>query len=67
MLSPLLGPVPTNERHARGLAETAIGEADSIGHDELRGCGLMGVNRHIDESSSQSGSARRLAGPDSVA
>src|SRR5229473_8405167 len=35
-----------DERHARGLAETAIGEADALGFDELRGCGLMGVSRH---------------------
>src|SRR6266852_3816581 len=35
-----------DERHARGLAETAIGEADALGLDELRGCGLMGVSRH---------------------
>src|SRR5260370_38068296 len=37
-----------DEWHAAGLAETAIGEADAIGLDELRGCGLMGVSRHID-------------------
>src|SRR3989442_12521837 len=35
-----------DERHARGLAETAIGETDALGFDELRGCGLMGMSRH---------------------
>src|SRR6267143_4734966 len=35
-----------DERHARGLAETAIGETDALGLDELRGCGLMGMSRH---------------------
>src|SRR6266478_103655 len=49
-----------DERHARGLTETAIGEADALGLDELRGCALMGVSRHIDESAIRSGSARAM-------
>src|SRR5438105_8756380 len=35
-----------DERHARGLAATAIGETDALGFDELRGCVLMGMSRH---------------------
>jgi hypothetical protein len=35
-----------DERHAAAIAETAIGEADSIGLDELRRRGLMGVGGH---------------------
>jgi hypothetical protein len=29
------------ERHAAGLAETAIGETDAVGLDELRWSGLV--------------------------
>jgi hypothetical protein len=43
-----------DQRYARGLAEAAVGEADAIGLDELRGCGLMSVGRHIDEQASPS-------------
>jgi hypothetical protein len=35
-----------NERQSVRLAEAAIGEADAIGLDELRRCGLMGVLGH---------------------
>src|SRR5258707_15798464 len=35
-----------DERHAAGIAETAIGETDSIGVDELRRRGLVGGFRH---------------------
>jgi hypothetical protein len=35
-----------DERHAAGIAETAIGETDSIGLDELRRRGLVGGFRH---------------------
>ena len=35
-----------DERHAAGLAETAIGETDSVGLDELRRSGLVIVLDH---------------------
>jgi hypothetical protein len=35
-----------DERHAAVIAETAIGETDSIGLDELRRRGLMGEGGH---------------------
>ena len=35
-----------NERHAAVIAETAVGETDSIGLDELCRRGLMGVGGH---------------------
>jgi hypothetical protein len=33
--------------YAAGLAETAIGEANAAGLDELCGCGLMSVSGHL--------------------
>jgi len=33
-----------DERYSAGLAESAIGEADSVGLDELRRRGLVGMN-----------------------
>jgi hypothetical protein len=35
-----------DERHAAGLTETAIGEADALGFGELCWRGLMGVSGH---------------------
>jgi hypothetical protein len=35
-----------DERHSAGLAETAIGETDSVGLDELRRSGLVIVLGH---------------------
>src|SRR5438132_1431894 len=40
-----------NERHAAGLAEPAIGEADSLGLDELCRRGLVAVLVHRDSLS----------------
>src|SRR5713101_7670020 len=50
-----------DERHARSAAETAIGETDALGLDELRGCGLMSVIDGGDPSESAYGLIDQLA------
>jgi hypothetical protein len=36
-----------NQRHAAGLAEASISKLDTVSFDELCGCGLMRMSRHV--------------------